>query len=167
MDVGDSAIRRGARATTDQNAAVNSLAPLDARTLIYTAPAEDGTGPALWTLDVPAGPRAGQFDLDRYTSGGQSRWEPHGSGHRPSATLWRLPLVIAPSTNATCSRPPCPRCARWRPVRRRPFYLATGGVGDSLWHASEGQTSKSSGVPTCRWRSLPRCHRTDYTSWSW
>ena len=32
---------------TEQNAAVNFLGALDARTLIYTARADDGTGPAL------------------------------------------------------------------------------------------------------------------------
>ena len=37
---------------THQHAAVNFLAPLDARTLLYVARAEDGSGPWLWALDV-------------------------------------------------------------------------------------------------------------------
>ena len=37
---------------TDQNAPVNYLTPLDARTLLYVARAEDWSGPWLWALDV-------------------------------------------------------------------------------------------------------------------
>ena len=37
---------------TEQHARVNFLAPLDARTLLYVARAEDGSGPWLWALDV-------------------------------------------------------------------------------------------------------------------
>ena len=132
---------------TDHNAAVNFLAPLDARTLIYTARAEDGTGPSLWTLDVPSrATRKVSSDLDRYTSVAASR-----DGRRivatianPSATLWRCRWSIGPSTNATCSRIPCPRCGRWRRAspERRCFILRPAAVGDSLWHVSEGETSE-------------------------
>jgi Tol biopolymer transport system component len=132
---------------TDQHAAVNFLAPLDARTLIYTAPAEDGTGPALWTLDVPSRTsRKVSSDLDRYVSVAASR-----DGRRivatiasPSASLWRLPLVdravderdVQPYPVSTV-RALAPRFAG-----ASLFYLATGGVGDSLWHVSKGQTSE-------------------------
>ena len=79
---------------TDQHAAVNFLAPLDARTVIYTARAEDGTGPVLWTLDVRSKiTRKVSFGLERYTSVSASR-----DGRRivatvanPSASLWRVP----------------------------------------------------------------------------
>ena len=37
---------------TEQHAAVNFLAPLDPRTLLYVARAEDRSGPWLWALDV-------------------------------------------------------------------------------------------------------------------
>jgi Tol biopolymer transport system component len=132
---------------TDQNAAVNFLAQLDARTLIYTAPAEDGTGPALWILDVPSrASRKVSSDLDRYTSVAASR-----DGRRivatianPSASLWRLPLVDRPVDerdvqpyHVSTVRALAPRFAG-----ASLFYLATGGVGDSLWHAGEGQTSE-------------------------
>jgi Tol biopolymer transport system component len=132
---------------TEQHAAVNFLAPLDARTLIYTAPAEDGTGPALWTLDVPSRTtRKVSSDLDRYASVAASR-----DGRRivatianPNATLWRLPLVERPVDErdvqpyaVSTVRALAPRFAG-----ASLFYLATGGVGDSLWHVSEGQTSE-------------------------
>jgi Tol biopolymer transport system component len=132
---------------TDQHAAVNFLAPLDARTLIYTAPAEDGTGPALWTLDVPSrASRKVSSDLDRYVSVAASR-----DGRRivatianPSATLWRLPLVDRPVDErdvqpyvVSTARALAPRFAG-----ASLFYLATAGVGDSLWHVSNGETSE-------------------------
>ena len=135
------------RLTADQNAAVNFLASLDARTLIYTARAEDGTGPALWTLDVPSRTtRKISSDLDRYTSVAASR-----DGRRivatiahPSATLWRLPLVDRPVDDRDVQPYPMSsvRALAPRIAGASLFYLATGGVGDSLWHLSEGQTSE-------------------------
>jgi Tol biopolymer transport system component len=132
---------------TDQKAAVNFLAPLDARTLIYTARLEDGTGPALWTLDLPSrSTRRVSSDLERYTSVTASR-----DGRRivatianPVATLWRLPLVDRPVDegdvqpySVSTVRALAPRFAG-----ASLFYLATGGVGDGLWHLREGQTSE-------------------------
>ena len=132
---------------TDHNAAVNFLAPLDARTLIYTARAEDGTGPALWTLDVPSrATRKVSSDLDRYTSVAASR-----DGRRivatianPSATLWRLPLVDRPVDERDVQPYPVSTVRALAPrfAGASLFYLATGGVGDSLWHVREGQTSE-------------------------
>jgi Tol biopolymer transport system component len=132
---------------SDHNAAVNFLAPLDARTLIYTAPAEDGTGPALWTFDVPSrASRKVSSDLDRYTSVAASR-----DGRRivatiahPSATLWRLPLVDRPVDDRDVQPYPVSTARALAPrfAGASLFYLATGGIGDSLWHLREGQTSE-------------------------
>jgi Tol biopolymer transport system component len=132
---------------TDQNAAVNFLAPLDARTLIYTARAEDGTGPALWTLDVPSRTtRRVTFDLGRYTSVAASR-----DGRRivatvanPSSNLWRVPLVDRRVDERDVQPYPVPTTRALAPrfVGASLYYLATGGVDDSLWHLHEGQASK-------------------------
>jgi Tol biopolymer transport system component len=132
---------------TDQHAAVNFLAPLDPRTLIYTAPAEDGTGPSLWTLDVPSrASRKVSSDLERYVSVAASR-----DGRRivatianPSATLWRLPLVDRPVDERDVQQYPVSTVRALAPrfAGASLFYLATGGVGDSLWHVREGQTSE-------------------------
>ena len=126
---------------------MNFLAPLDARTLIYTARAEDGTGPALWTLDVPSrATRKVSSDLDRYTSVAASR-----DGRRivatianPSASLWRVPLVDRPVDDRDVQPYPVSTVRALAPrfAGASLFYLATGGVGDSLWHVSEGQTSE-------------------------
>jgi Tol biopolymer transport system component len=132
---------------TEQHAAVNSLAPLDARTLIYTARAEDGTGPALWTLDVPSRiTRKVSSDLERYTSVAASR-----DGRRlvatlanPSSSLWRVPLADRPVDELDVQPYPVSTVRALAPrfAGASLFYLATGAIGDSLWHASEGQTSE-------------------------
>jgi Tol biopolymer transport system component len=132
---------------TDQHAAVNFLAPIDARTLIYTARAEDGTGPALWTLDVPSRTtRRISSDLERYTSVAASR-----DGRRivatvanPSSSLWRVPLADRPIDDRDVQPYPVSTVRALAPrfAGASLFYLATGGVGDSLWHLSEGQASE-------------------------
>jgi Tol biopolymer transport system component len=132
---------------TDQHAAVNLLAPLNARTLIYTARAEDGTGPALWILDVPSRiTRKVSSDLQRYTSVAASR-----DGRRivatvanPTSSLWRVPLVDRPVDEHDVQPYPVSTVRALAPrfAGASLFYLATGGVGDSLWHVSEGQTSE-------------------------
>ena len=132
---------------TDQRAAVTFLAPLDARTLIYTAREEDGTGPVLWTLDVPSRiTRKVSSGLERYTSVAASR-----DGRRvvatvtnPSASLWRVPLVDRPVDERDVQPYPVSTVRALAPrfAGTSMFYLATGGVGDSLWRLSEGQASE-------------------------
>ena len=59
---------------TQQHAAVNFLAPLDARTLLYVARAEDRSGPWLWALDVESKvTRRVSSGLEQYTSVSASR----------------------------------------------------------------------------------------------
>jgi hypothetical protein len=132
---------------TEQNAAVNFLAPLDARTLIYTARAQDRTGPALWTLDVPSRTvRKVSSDLERYTSVAASR-----DGGRmvatianPSATLWRVPLVDRPIDDRDVQPYPVSTARALAPrfAGASLFYLVSGRVGDSLWHLRDGETSE-------------------------
>jgi Tol biopolymer transport system component len=132
---------------THQNAAVNFLVPLDARTLIYTARAGDGTGPALWTLDVPSRTtRRLSSDLERYTSVAASR-----DGRRivatvanPSASLWRVSLDDPPIDDRDVQPYPVSAVRAQAPrfAGASLYYLATGGVGDSLWRLSDGQASE-------------------------
>lgn len=132
---------------TDQHAAVYLVAPLDARTLIYTARADDGTGPALWTLDVPSRiTRRISSDLERYTSVAASR-----DGRRivatiahPSSSLWTVPLSDGAIDERAVQPYPVstPGALAPRFAGLSLFYLATGGVGDSLWQLRDGQTSE-------------------------
>ena len=123
---------------TDQHPDVNFLAPLDARTLLYVARAEDWTGPWLWALDVESKvSRRVTVGLERYVSVSASR-----NGSRvvatvanPTASLWRVPLRGERVEDADVEPYPCRQSGHWhhgsmgRPSsisRFRPAGPATG-----------------------------------------
>jgi Tol biopolymer transport system component len=85
-------------------------------------------------------------DLERYTSVAASR-----DGRRivatltnPSATLWRVPLVDRPVDDRDVQPYPVSSVRALAPrfAGTSLFYLASGGVGDSLWHVRDGETSE-------------------------
>ena len=105
---------------THQHAPVNFLAPLDSRTLLYVARAEDWSGPWLWALDVESkvdAPR--HLGLEQYTSVSASR-----DGRRvvatvanPTASLWRVPLLDRLVEDRDAQPYPVPsRHGHWRPA---------------------------------------------------
>jgi Tol biopolymer transport system component len=128
---------------SEQHLAINFLAPLDARTLLYVARAEDRSGPWLWAFDVerrvsrrvPAG-------VHQFTSVSTSR-----DGRRivatvasPSAGLWRVPVPvtdrIAVDREAVSYRLTSPTGQAWAPrfdSKSSLFYLSARGTGDGLW----------------------------------
>ena len=89
---------------TDHGAPVNFVTPLDARTLLFVAPAEDRSGPWLWSLDV-------QSKQTRRVTTGVEQYSPWrrapmaGASSRPSRTGARVCGVfrssIAWPTSAT------------------------------------------------------------------
>src|SRR5206468_7483925 len=87
---------------TNQNVAVTFLTPLDARTLLYVAHAEDGAGPWLWALDPESRiTRRVSSGLEQYTSVAASR-----DGRRvvatlvsPTANLWTVPILDRPAVD--------------------------------------------------------------------
>ena len=119
---------------THQNAAVNFLAPLDSRTLLFVARAEDWSGPWLWALDVESkvarrvtvGPR-------EYTSVSASR-----DGRRvvatvakPTASLWRVPLLdrLVEDRDAQPYPVPTERALAPRFAGTSLFYLSLSPAG--------------------------------------
>ncbi len=80
---------------TFHEARVSHPALLDDRTLVYVAPAEDGSGPSLYGMDVDERtPHRISFGIERYTSIAAS-----ADGRRlvatlsaPEASLWRVPI---------------------------------------------------------------------------
>ncbi len=134
---------------TSQHAAVNFLAPLDSRTLLYVARAEDWSGPWLWALDVERKvTRRVTSGVDQYTSVSASR-----DGRRvvatvanPSASLWRVPLLdrSADDRDAQPYRLPVPtgRALAPRFGGTSLFYLSARGTGDGLWKVQDGQASE-------------------------
>ena len=158
---------------THQHAAVNFLAPLDARTLLYVARAEDWSGPWLWALDVERKvTRRVSSGVDQYTSVSASR-----DGRRlvatvanPSASLWRVPLLDRPADDHDAQHYALPvptgRALAPRFGGSSLFYLSARGTGDGLWNlplcrrtaAASSLSSDPRGNGTCR-----LCRRTART----
>lgn len=140
---------------TSQHAAANYPVSIDARTLLYVARDEDGSGPWLWSLDVPTR-RAIRVStgVDQYMSISASR-----DGKRlaatvanPSAGLWRVPLTadISSEKDAEPYRLPVPtgRASAPRLSNDALFYLAARGTADGLWKVD------ASGQGSQLWRTI-------------
>ena len=132
---------------TQQHAAVNFLAPLDPRTLLYVARAEDRSGPWLWALDVERKvTRRVTSGLEQYTSVSASR-----DGRRvvatvvnPTASLWRVPLRegIVDDRDVQPYSLPTGRALAPRFGGTSLFYLSGRGAGDGLWRVQDGRASE-------------------------
>ena len=133
---------------TDSTLAVNFLAPLDARTLLYVARAEDRSGPWLWALDVESKvTRRVNSGLDHYTSVAASR-----DGRRivatvanPTASLWtRADSRSARRGSRRRSAYPVTTVRALAPRfgGTSLFYLSARGTGDGLWRFHDGQASE-------------------------
>jgi serine/threonine protein kinase/Tol biopolymer transport system component len=131
---------------THQNAPVNFLTPLNSRTLLYVARAEDWSGPWLWALDVETKvTRRATAGLEQFTSVSASR---DGSRvvatvAKPTANLWRVPLRDRLVTDRDEQPYPLPteRAIAPRFGGMSLFYLSLSarGAGDGLWRVQSGQ----------------------------
>jgi Tol biopolymer transport system component len=134
---------------TTQHLAINFLAPIDPRTFLFVARAEDRSGPWLWQLDVRTGVSARvPAGVDQYTSVSASR-----DGRRivatvanPSSELWRVPVLnrMAEERDAERYKLPGPTGVAFAP-RFGPgsfFYLSARGTGDGLWKVQDGKASQ-------------------------
>ena len=131
---------------TNQHAAVNYPAQIDARTLLYVAREEDGSGPWLWALDVERKTTTRVAPgVDQYTSVAASR-----DGRRlvatvanPSSTLWRVPLIDRIADNGAVEpyALPVPAGQAFSPrfSGASLFYLSARGTGDGLWRVENGR----------------------------
>ena len=134
-------------AVTDHGAPVNFVTPLDARTLLFVAPAEDRTGPWLWSLDVQSKQtRRVTTGVEQYLSVAAS-----ADGRRivatvanGSASLWTVPVLdrVADERDVKPLPAPSVRALGPRIHSETLFYLSSRGAGDGLWRAEKGQTSE-------------------------
>lgn len=118
--------------------------PIDANTVLFVAPARDGSGPYLWSLDVAARTSARvSFGLEKYTSIAAA-----SSGQRlvatvanPSANLWRVAILDRLATEQDVARftVPTVRALAPRFAGNALFYLSSTGSGDGLWRSDDGQ----------------------------
>jgi serine/threonine protein kinase/Tol biopolymer transport system component len=127
------------------DAAITFVSPLDARTLLYIAPAQDGSGSWLWSFDI--GSRTSRrviSGLEQFTSVSVS-----GDGTRivttranPAATLWTVPILARPASDADAGpyggdtgRALAPRFGG-----ASLFYLSARGTADGLWRLTDGRS---------------------------
>jgi Tol biopolymer transport system component/DNA-binding winged helix-turn-helix (wHTH) protein len=129
---------------THHNSDVRSVTALSADTVLYVAPQQDGSGPWLWSFDVArkASHRM-SIGLEHYTSVAAS-----ARAHRlvatvsnPTASLWSIPILERPATEADVRPFPVPneRALAPRFAGNSLFYLSSRGTGDGLWRYQDGQ----------------------------
>ena len=145
MDIWRVAVTGGApEQMTRHGTDIRFPTPIDERTVLYVAPAEDGSGPWMWSLDVErkVSTRV-SFGLERYTSIRAS-----ANGRRlvatvanPAANLWRVPIRdgLAEEAHVTPFQLPTVRALAPRFSRESLFYLSSSGSGDGLWRYRDGQ----------------------------
>jgi serine/threonine protein kinase/Tol biopolymer transport system component len=129
---------------TALHVAINLLAPIDERTVLFIAREENGSGPWLWSLDVETrAVRRVTSGLEHYSSVSASR-----DGRRivvtaanPTATLWSVPLLerVAEESDVTRDPQAPARASAPRFANSSMFYLSDRGAGDGLWRAAGGQ----------------------------
>jgi serine/threonine protein kinase len=118
--------------------------PIDSRTILYLSPAEDGSGPWLWSLDTERKTtRRVSYGLEKYTSLSAS-----ADGRRlvatvsnPAASLWSVPILerVAAESDAKPFAVPTVRALAPRFAGSTLFYLSSLGTGDGLWRLQDMQ----------------------------
>ena len=161
---------------TQHNATVSFLAPLDSRTMLYIARAEDRSGPWLWALDVERKiSHRASFGLEQYWSVATS-----ADGRRivatvakPSASLWSVPLLGRLARSATSDRFRCLRFVPWRrdSAGRRCFICQhaapeTAGPETGCGAFTMERHPRSGRAPTGRSSSRPPYRLTGSASFS-
>jgi len=140
-----------AERVTEHDSRVAYPVLLDERTLLYTATADDGTGPWLYSMDLERriSDRV-SATVEHYVSVAASA-EVRGQPRRLVATvsnpvvdLWAVPITDSVATEQTASRLQLPT-ARSAAPRFGPdgsvLYLASRGGADDVWRLSNGQAA--------------------------
>jgi serine/threonine protein kinase/Tol biopolymer transport system component len=124
---------------------------LDPRTLFYTATAEDGTGPWLYSIDVGRRvPHRVSGGVEHYISLSASGEMPDGARRvvaavsNPSVGLWSVPITDS-TVDETAAAPIALPTARAAAPRFAPdgslWYLGARSAGDELWRLGESGPS--------------------------
>jgi serine/threonine protein kinase/Tol biopolymer transport system component len=138
----------GLEQLTRQKLDVRYPAPVDERTVLYSARDADGAGPWLWAVDVETQvSRRASVGLEQYGSVAAS-----ADGSRLVATvqdsravLWSVPILDHPSTerdaeplgDLTTARALAPRFSG-----TSMFFLSSRGSGDGLWRLRDGKVAE-------------------------
>ena len=129
---------------THLDAAVTFVASLDSRTLLYVAPAPDGSGSWLWSFDIDSRTaRRVVSGLEQFTSVSVSRDGTRVVATRanPRALLWTVPIVDgAGDADARPYAVGTKRALAPRFGGASLFYLSASGTGDGLWSLTDGRS---------------------------
>ena len=132
---------------THHNNDVEYPTPIDARTVLYISPDQDGSGPWLWALDVEHKvTRRVSFGLEQFKSIAAS-----ADGRRlvatvanPSTNLWSIPILDRPAEERDVKPFPLPTANALAP-RFGPgslFYLSSRVAGNGLWRYQDQQATE-------------------------
>jgi serine/threonine protein kinase/Tol biopolymer transport system component len=128
---------------TQHNNDLIDVAVLDSRTLLYVAPADDRSGPWLWTFDIDSKATRRLSFVEKYTSVSASADGQRivGTIASPSASLASVPILdrIAEPRDLKPFPLPTVRALSPRFGGSSLFYLSSRGAGDGLWRYQDGQ----------------------------
>jgi Tol biopolymer transport system component len=132
---------------TRLGAAVSQITPLDPRTLLYVAPAEDRSGPWLWALDVNEKTShrvSAGLELYRTVSATRDGRRVVATVANPTANLWSVPIRdrVAGDEDVEAFTVPTVRGLGPRFRGTSLFYLSARGTGDGLWRLQDGQATE-------------------------
>jgi serine/threonine protein kinase len=128
---------------TFHDSRVSDPTPLDRRTLLYLATAEDGSGPWLYGLDLERGAsRRLVFGVDQYRSLAASADGRRlvATVARPKASLWRVPIADAAVDLSAATRIalPTPGGRAPRVAANSLLYVSSAGDRDAIWKLADG-----------------------------
>src|SRR5688572_482247 len=129
---------------TRQMSALNYLAPIDSRTLLYVSRSDDRSGPWLWAFDMETKvARRVSAGLEEYTSVAASRDGRRivATIARPSSNLWTVPIQSDRAGDHLVARHPvtATRAMAPRVGGEALFYLSARGADVGLWKFEAGR----------------------------
>ena len=133
---------------TELNSDIRYLTPIDARTILFVAPAEDRSGPWLWSLDVERRvTRRVSTGLEQYLSVSATADGRRivASVAKAAAGLWSVPILdrVADERDVTPFRVSTTRALAPRfGSDSSLFYLSSNGSGDGLWRLADGKSAE-------------------------
>jgi hypothetical protein len=134
---------------TSHNARVAYPAWLDGRTLIYSAPAENGSGQALYTVDVERRipHRVSSGIAEQYLSVATSSTSPRHvicTVANPIVNLWTVAISDRKQTESEASRFPImnTRALAPRMASGYSLFLSSRGGGDAIWKREDGGATR-------------------------
>jgi serine/threonine protein kinase/Tol biopolymer transport system component len=134
---------------TSHNARVAYPTWLDGRTLIYSAPAENGSGQSLYTLDVERRiPHLVSSGLSvQYLSVSASSTTPRQivcTVANPIVNLWTVPVSDRKQTESEVSRSPITNARALAPriASGYSLFLSSRGGGDAIWKREDGGATR-------------------------